>query len=528
MYTNLFSCFTAIPVLVCSVFLMALTLGCDICDNDRTPPELLIQQVAITADQALLENFARYTVTGITTPLPQLPDVAGLSTPGYLSVEDLDADGIVEIICTSLLGASGDRSVADGAVAVFTWDGIDPGTWNQHLVNETFAFPNETVVRDMDLDGDLDIMVMDNFIFGDFPGGIYYLDNQGGDITLASNWIKKDIYVDADENCTFSYHRVIFLDLDGDGVEDFITTKLCFQNYIKNEQYTWLQWFKQVSPGVFSGPYTIGEGAGFVFSVADIDRDGDQDILAPQFFITNPFIASLVKGGPCGDDTRGDSLRWFENPGLADMSGTWKSYTIDNWYTSLNPLGKVFEVVETDIQNDGITELVISTHNHQEGVWPSGIFLLEIPDDPTMMENWMPVTIDAGDPELNPRDEEAVADDVYAVDRPGGPSSQGSPGLVRVRDITGDELPDIVVSGDGKGAIYYYQNEGISGSTLSFSRVTLYEDRACIPSESRFGDIDNDGLVDIVSAIYDTSVDKSDKSTRSGSIFLFKQKSDQP
>ncbi len=49
----------------------------------------------------------------------------------------------------------------------------------------------------MDGDGDLDIMVLDNFIAGwstRFVAGIYYLENQGGDITLPSNWIKKTIF----------------------------------------------------------------------------------------------------------------------------------------------------------------------------------------------------------------------------------------------------------------------------------------------------------------------------------------------
>ena len=505
------------------------TAGCDPCNKHRQPPDVLIDTVTVTEEQTLAAGFTRHTVTGIQTELPQLPDVTGLVAPGYLEIADLDADGVNEIVCTSLLGMSGDRSIADGAVAVFTWDGVDLDSWTQSLVNATFAFPNEPCIRDMDDDGDLDIMIMDNFIFGDFFGGIYYLENLGGDITTPANWVKRTVYVDDGSLGTMSYHRAVFVDLDGDGHDDFITTRVCFQQYVRGNQYTWIEWFRCETdtvtyPSGFSGPYAIGEGAGFVITLADVDRDGDQDVLAPQFFNTRPFLATVIQGAPCGRVAQGDSLRWFENPGAAACMNIWRDYRIDNWYTSLNPLGKVFEVVCADLQNDGIEELVISTHNHQEGIWPAGIFLLEIPDDPRVMENWMPVTIDAGDPDLDPRDPVAVAADVYAVDRPGGPSSQGSPGLVRVRDITADGYPDIVVSGDGKGALYYYRNDGPLGdSGLAFRRCALYRDTACVPAEATFADVDQDGRIDIVAGIYDTSVDKADKTTRSGSLFVFRQ-----
>ncbi len=38
-----------------------------------------------------------------------------------------------------------------------------------------------------------------------------------------------------------------------------------------------------------------------------------------------------------------------------------------------------------------------------------------------------------------------------------GPLGQGSPGLVRAEDINGDGLSELIVAGDGKGAVYYYE-----------------------------------------------------------------------
>ena len=53
------------------------------------------------------------------------------------------------------------------------------------------------LIRDVDGDDKVDIMVFDNFMngqFTEFPGGIYYLKNLGGDVTDPANWEKVIIY----------------------------------------------------------------------------------------------------------------------------------------------------------------------------------------------------------------------------------------------------------------------------------------------------------------------------------------------
>jgi hypothetical protein len=498
-----------------------------------------ITKTAVTEDQSLADGFIRHTVTGIKTALPQAPDVPGFIGASYLTIGDVDGDGIKEIIATSGIGPDGDAFTHDGAVAIFTRAGASLDSWKQSVINASFAFANETVLRDMDADGDNDIMVMDNFIGGwatGYPAGIYYLENRGEDITDPSNWVKHTIFEGDDSQIgKSSYHRAIFVDLDGDGREDFITSKVCMYNWQNTgEQYTWMEWFKketdmQAYPSGYSGPYEIGNGGGFMFNVADVDGDGDLDILAPQFFVQNP--GGLVVKGP--GDTNGDTLAWFENPGPSGaVASPWNRCTIDNRYSSSNPMGKGFEVVSADLNDDGIDELVMSNHNHQEykpvkdtggqsRIWPSGIYCLQIPAAPKDTAGWKPVSLDTGNPELDPADAAAVTADVYAVDRPGGPYSQGSPGMVRAADMDGDGFAELVVPGDGKGALYYYHNDGMRGATLSLRRAALYRDPACMPGEAEIVDIDGDGDMDVVAAIYDTSVKKD---STSGSIFVFEKK----
>jgi len=535
------------------LFLILMTIaGCP-----KPDAGIELSGVLVTADQSITAKFTRHTVTGITTPLPAAPDVPGFIGASYITVGDIDGDSVKEIISTSGIGLDGDAMTAgDGAVAVFTRNGGDLESWTQSIINATFAFPNETQLRDMDGDGDLDIMVMDNFIAGWFTcglAGIYYLENQGGDISLPANWVKQVIHQGAVDgtcpcspvgqgSCTDgvdSYHRARFLDIDGDGLEDFVTARVHMWKWQwTTDQYVWTEWFEKTGdalPGESGyaptgyARHEIGDGAGFLFNMTDIDGDGDQDVMGPQFFIQNSG-SLVIKGAPDGNTPRGDSLIWFENPGPGSaVYERWNRYTIDNWYTSTNPMGKDMDVIATDIDGDDNAELIVSNHNHQNykpdntleaRIWPSGIYVLEIPVEPTDVTSWNPLTIDSGDPGLDPYDQAAVADDPYAVDRPGGPYSQGSPGMVKAGQVNDDGYPELIVPGDGKGALYYYESEGVTGTTLRFKRASLYADPACMPGEARFEDIDDDGYMDVVAVIYDTSVHKDSKS---GSIFIFRQ-----
>ena len=156
-----------------------------------------LSNVTVSEDPSIAAKFTRHTVTGIKTPLPHVPDVPGYKAPGFIAIGDLDQDGIKEIVCTSLMGQSLNLATFDGAVAVFTWEGPNPDSWKQTIINDTFAFPNDMLLRDMDDDGDTDIMVMDNYLGAWFtcgPAGIYYLENQGGDVSNPANWIKQTIY----------------------------------------------------------------------------------------------------------------------------------------------------------------------------------------------------------------------------------------------------------------------------------------------------------------------------------------------
>ena len=144
---------------------------------------------------------------------------------------------------------------------------------------------------------DLDIVVCDQFL-ASANGGIYYLENKGGDITAPSNWVKQVVYLDT-TSTSRSYHRIAFLDVDGDGDEDIVTMNLS----------GWTGWLENMGTLPYT-PRTIGTGGGSLFAMFDIDEDGDLDIVTAQFAITNSLFDCLVLAGDpqemrfCGLKTR--------------------------------------------------------------------------------------------------------------------------------------------------------------------------------------------------------------------------------
>lgn len=142
----------------------------------------------------------------------------------------------------------------------------------------------------------------------------------------------------------------IVLDMDGDGVNDFVITERTAAPSVVGYLREASGWTRFVID-----PEALRIEAGsFAY---DIDNDGDTDILA-------------------GGDSRSNEVWWWENP-APEVSSTWQRHLIKSSGAS-----KHHDQIIADFNNDGRDELVF---------WNQGartLFLAEIPDNVKTAGEW--------------------------------------------------------------------------------------------------------------------------------------------
>ena len=183
-----------------------------------------------------------------------------------------------------------------------------------------------------------------------------------------------------------------------------------------------------------------------LFTTHDLDEDGDQDVILPQFF-------------------GGESLIWMQNPG--DPFNSWEMHVIND------TTGKGFMAEVLDLDGDGQVEILYGNHNHQDA---------EDPEDSVMGIYWFDVPSSADiDGMVNWNAEMNVLYEGFYIPAP-DPEQEGAPGVIHAGDIDGDGDMDVTASGDGDPGIYLFiqQAEGQfemvqldDGQTMSGDHVMM-------------------------------------------------------
>lgn len=401
----------------------------------------------------------------------------------FLAVDDLDGDGLKEIILTTLIEQSPPgppTPLSRGALRVFKTAGAVEGPWTETVLVSAsdplgYPFINAPQVFDIDDDGVKDLLVPTGFLTT--LGGVHF-------------WLKGPEFTERNffafettrlGNNNFFWHESGQTDLDGDGLLDIVTTSAKTQDLIANPTNPTgspgpmtrlkVEWYRNLGGGEFEY-HLIAEDLGGVFlKLHDVDGDGDQDILLTHFFGPPSVRASVVW------------MEQVERPAPAnDFAGRWVTHEIDN------SIGLGYHMELADLNGDGKLELIVDSHNHQDNPAlkdadgnqiPLGIYWFEIPADPRNSGPW----------------KKHVISENFAVSLAGSPASQGVPGIFSVGDIDGDGRLDLVVPGDGNDKLYAFRQRA-DGSF----KEELIEDGEKMIAMAVIADIDGDGRNEIIAA----------------------------
>jgi hypothetical protein len=305
-----------------------------------------------------------------------------------LAAADVDGDGDQDLFATwSTNGYTNNKVV---------WlenDGTpDSGAWTQHEIQVSIQRVfQELMPADVDNDGDIDLVtLMDHYGSGNTGDRIRWYENDGtphGD----TNWTAVDITDFSSHSNGVNLNGATVGDFNSDGLTDVIV------------QYTphgfgatkYLKSFE--NPGTGAGDWQVTSTSTLTGSfgdilAADMDNDGDTDVVYSQSDLTNsgiyylentgganlfatrtlvssdPWTPAFLDAGDIDGDgdldlvsrngtgvshPASDAVMWFQNDGTPE-SGTWASYTVSEG-SGLNGQVKL-----VDVDEDGDLDVMLS------------------------------------------------------------------------------------------------------------------------------------------------------------------------
>lgn len=276
---------------------------------------------------------------------------------------DFDGDGTPEI-STPNKGAQDPTRAAQEPKEISIFDiaggaGLDDAAWSEHVLTRV---PWPINARAVDLDGDGDSDVVAGSVA---EGRSMWFENVGGDGEL--RFVEHAIAVTepgAAEPPTVNMFNTDYADLNGDGRLDIVSFDTA---RLLGIDAAWLEQPAAADePWIFHriGSYAPDQLVGI--AVADIDGDGDADLMTGGYSGASNAASSRLEDGVADLNASLGRLAWFENPG---DGSDWVRHDF-----SRRERGMFDKFVASDVDGDGDIDFFGTRGNSGEY---DGVFWLE-------------------------------------------------------------------------------------------------------------------------------------------------------